>query len=187
MSETCGTLRAVNPTDPHWQEQGALTADALPHDVREWLLDEGSLTERLIQKTGGEFRVQRLAQQWLLPMPSERRLLNLADGEEALVREVALYCFGDPWVYARSVMPASTLSGSLGHLGELQNESLGALLFQNPQLQRGEFQLVELPADSDYIHGDYRQDRPAWARRSRFSLAGKPLIVSEVFLEKFQP
>jgi chorismate-pyruvate lyase len=49
------------------------------------------------------------------------------------------------------------------------------------------FQLALLPANSDYIHPSLRQQLPAWARRSRFTIAGKSLSVSEVFLQQFQP
>jgi chorismate--pyruvate lyase len=90
-------------------------------------------------------------------------------------------------VYARSVIPGSTLSGSLRHLRWLKNQSLGALIFQNPQLRRSGFQLALLPAGCDYIHPTLRQQESAWARRSRFTIAGKSLSVSEVFLQQFQP
>jgi chorismate--pyruvate lyase len=172
---------------PKWRDLKGFTSQELPHRVRSWLLDEGSLTERLIGASGGNFEVQRLSQGWCMPTLSERNLLHIPARQWALVREVVLRCHGQAWVYARSVIPGTTLSGSLRHLRWLQNQSLGALIFQNPRLQRSNFQLALLPAGCDYIHPTLRQQVPAWARRSRFTIAGKSLSVSEVFLQQFQP
>ena len=119
-------------------------------------------------------------------MLSESALLGLPTGQWALVREVVLRCFGEPWVYARSVMPATALAGKLRRLRRLQNQSLGALLFKHPQLVREAFEVTLLPAASCYVHSTIRQNQPAWARRSCFRLYGQRLLVSEVFLERFQ-
>jgi chorismate--pyruvate lyase len=173
--------------DPPWRDLETISSGQLPPGSRDWLLDEGSLTERLIAASSGDFRVERLSQSWQQPLLSERRLLGLAGRQRALIREVVLRCHGEPWVYARSVIPASTLTGSLRHLRHLQNQSLGAMIFQQPTLQRGAFQLARLPAQSRYIHPLVREDQPAWARRSRFTVEGKPLSVSEVFLQHFRP
>ena len=173
--------------DPDWRPLRRFTPIQLPRSTRQWLLDEGSLTQRLLQIPGGAFRVQRLHQRWQVPLPSERRLLGLAGRQLALVREVALHCEEQPWVFARSVIPAATVSGPLRHLRQLQNQSLGALIFQNPTLGRSPFELSLLPGNSDYIDPSLQQDQPAWARRSRFEVQGKFLLVSEVFLDAFRP
>ncbi|MDJ0877112.1 MAG: chorismate lyase [Halieaceae bacterium] len=173
-------------SNPTWYSPEQMQLRGLPGNVRPWLLDDTSLTERLLRKTGGDFRVQRLSQGWCRPQLSESRLLELSAGQWALVREVVLRCFDQPWVYARSVIPAATLSGELRRLRQLQNDSLGALLFRHPELSREAFEIAQLPAGSHYIHRDFRQDSPAWARRSRFVLHGRSVLVSEVFLERFQ-
>jgi chorismate--pyruvate lyase len=172
---------------PNWRDIKGFTSQELPHQVRSWLLDEGSLTERLISASNGNFEVQRLSQGWQLPALSERKLLKIPARQWALVREVVLRCHDQAWVYARSVIPGTTLSGSLRHLRWLKNQSLGALIFQNPHLQRSSFQLALLPANCNYVHPSLRQPLPAWARRSHFTIAGKSLSVSEVFLQQFQP
>ena len=177
-----------NPSrDPAWQSALRFDRGQLPSWAKDWLLHEGSLTQRLVQASGGHFRVQRLSQRWRQPLLSEQRLLGLRNREWALVREVALLCHDQPWVYARSVMPESILSGSMRRLRQLQNESLGALLFSNPSLERDSFEICQLDAGSRYIHESLRQQSPAWARRSRFWLGAAPLSVSEVFLEQLQP
>lgn len=173
--------------DPSWQPLSGFTHTQLPDSTRRWLLDEGSLTQRLQQSSGGAFQVQRLQQGWQLPLPSERRRLGLAGRQLALVREVVLLCQQQPCVFARSVIPRSTLGGSLRRLRQLQSQSLGALLFQNPQLSRSPFELALLPGHSTYISAALQQEPVAWARRSRFEIQGKQLLVSEVFLQAFQP
>jgi chorismate--pyruvate lyase len=173
--------------DPNWRPLTGYMHARLPASTRRWLLDQGSLTQRLLHSSGGAFRVQRLHQGWQLPLPSERRLLGLAGRQLTLVREVVLLCGEQPWVFARSVIPHMTLSGSLRRLRHLQNQSLGALLFQNPLLGRSPFELALLPGNSAYIDALLQQEASAWARRSRFELQGKQLLVSEVFLQAFQP
>jgi chorismate--pyruvate lyase len=163
-----------------------LTSAELPYDVREWLLDEGSLTEQLLKTSDGNFEVLRLRQEWSRPHLSEARLLDIPTGQEALVREVVLKCFEQPWVFARSVIPSRSLTGKLRHLRGLENKSLGALLFQDPSLQRNPFQVAHIPGDSSYIPAELQQDQPAWARRSRFVVQGNPLMVSEVFLQAYR-
>ena len=175
------------PKDPQWRLLPHVAKATLPADAPQWLLHEGSLTALLIDKSGGDFRVERISQRWQVPHPSERQLLGLPDRQWALVREVTLQCHNEAWVYARSVLPAATLAGPLRYLRRLRNESLGSLLFQDPNLKRGPFEIVQLPPYSAYIHASLRQPESAWARRSRFSLHGRPLSVSEVFLKQFQP
>ena len=173
--------------DPIWRSLHSFSSSQLPRETRHWLLDESSLTQRLVDASNGAFRVQRLRQHWHIPLPSERRLLKLSGRQLALVREVALLCSDESWVFARSVIPAASLTGSLRHLRQLQNQSLGALIFQNPRLERSPFELSLLPGNSAYIHPCLQQPETAWARRSRFVVQNRPLLVSEVFLRRFRP
>ena len=104
-----------------------------------------------------------------------------------MIREVALLLGDKPVVFARSVFPVSSLEGKLGHLRRLQNKSLGAILFQHPNMQRSPFELSHMPGDSEYLPIEFRQPAPAWGRRSRFDIEGRRLMVSEVFLQAFTP
>ena len=173
--------------DPRWLPLRSFNRAELPDRASHWLLNEGSLTEQLVNASGGDFRVQRLRQGWQQPLLSEQSLLGLPNRQWALVREVILVCFDQPWVYARSIIPQTTLNGPLRHLRRLQSESLGSLIFRQAGLQRSPFELALLPPMSPYIDASVRQADPAWARRSLFTIAGKPLSVSEVFLQRFQP
>jgi len=163
------------------------TSASLPADLRVWLTDNGSLTGQLVASGQGEFRVQRLYQGWEVPLPSERRLLDLPPRQLALVREVALWLDSNAVVFARSIFPISSLVGSLAHLRRLHNTSLGAILFKHPGMHRSPFDLAHMAGNSDYLPPGLQQSEPAWGRRSRFQIGGKKLMVSEVFLQAFTP
>ena len=174
-------------TEPRWRAENQYTRAALPAGLRGWLTEDGSLTGRLIELGRGEFRVQRLYQGWQVPLPSEQKLLALPPRQLALVREVALQLDQQTVVFARSVFPVSSLTGSLAHLRRLQNKSLGAILFRHPGMHRSPFELALMSGDSDYLPSSLHQGEPAWGRRSRFDIQGKQLLVSEVFLQPFTP
>jgi chorismate lyase len=180
------STRRIRP-EPNWRPIRHYTTAQLPPACRPWLLDDSSLTVRLVESGQGEFRVQRLYQGWQLPLPSERRLLEVPPKQRALVREVALMLADRTVVFARSVFPITSLTGDLAHLRYLQNKSLGAILFSNPGMRRGAFELACLPGESPYLPAELRQPGPAWGRRSRFRVNGKSLLVSEVFLQAFTP
>jgi chorismate--pyruvate lyase len=173
--------------EPQWRPVNQYTRATLPSGLRAWLTDDGSLTGRLIDLGRGEFRVQRLYQGWQVPLPSEKMLLALPSRQLALVREVALQLDRQTVVFARSVFPVSSLTGSLAHLRRLQNKSLGAILFRHPGMHRCPFELARMAGDSDYLPSALHQDEPAWGRRCRFEIQGKQLMVSEVFLQPFTP
>ena len=172
-------------TEPCWRQEARFTASDLPRDTRNWLLDDGSLTERLASL--GTFRVQRLWQGWQVPLPSEQQLLGQSMRRLALVREVMLLVDEAAVVFARSVFPASSLTGSLTHLRRLRNSSLGAILFAHPGMHRSPFELARVDGSCDYLPAHLHQADPAWGRRSRFEIEGKRLMVSEVFLQGFRP
>jgi chorismate--pyruvate lyase len=173
--------------EPRWQPLHYYRQSELPAVTRRWLLDEGSLTDHLVQTSGGQFQVERLIQGWQVPKPSERRLLRMRPRQVALVREVTLHCQGQPWVFARSIIPLATLQGPLGYLRKLQNQSLGSLLFRHSNLGRSPFELALLAPQHHYLPDHLRQDAAAWGRRSRFSVDNHHLMVSEVFLQAFRP
>jgi chorismate--pyruvate lyase len=144
-----------------------------PTEWYSWLVDSGSLTQRLIKKSHGDFKVEVVKQGWFLPTRSEAKALNMRSRQFALVREVRLKGNGKDWVYARSIIPATTLTGRQRQLRMLGNSSLGHLLFSDPSMKRGPLQISHLKLNDG---------RKLWARRSVFFLSNKPLLVCEVFL-----
>ncbi|MCP3907971.1 MAG: chorismate lyase [Oceanicoccus sp.] len=176
-----------HPTESNWQDYHHFTSSQLPGSVRPWLLDRGSLTQRLIKSSRGQFKVQVLKQQWQRPRLSEATLLGMQHREMAIIREVALLCGGQPWVFARSVMPASSLVGRLRRLRKFNDSSLGEMLFRDPSMQRHPFQIASIEGNSSQLPASLQQETTLWGRRCRFELATKPIMVSEIFLPAFKP
>ena len=181
-------IMPVNHAEISWYSMLSQTDYRVPKLWRDWLFDAGSLTQRLLDASGGELSVHVIKQQFQVPSLSERHILGLADRQQALVREVLLRGAGQPWVFARSVIPFTTLSGRLRKLRQLDNQPLGALLFNDPTMTREAVEVACVNADNNQLPcrslGD---ESPVWGRRSVFRLDKKPLLVAEFFLPSFEP
>lgn len=153
--------------------------------MQDWLMDSGSLTARLIARSSGQFKVQLVRQIIGLPSRNECHVLGMKRPTLALIREVILCGKGDPWVFARSILPLASLTGQLRHLRKQGTRPLGAFLFSQPQLTRSAIAVAQISRDHAYVPGDLVGDQLLWGRRSVFYLQQKPLLVSEVFLPAF--
>lgn len=147
-------------------------------DWLDWLTDSSSLTRRLKHTSGQRFHVQLLQQRLIRPALNESRLLGLGTQEQALVRQVILHGAGQPWVFARTVIPLSTLNQGNRHLMLLGNRSLGSVLFKNARTRRTSQEITRQHPDfcAPFI----------WGRRSTFEIGQAPLLVTELFLEPFR-
>lgn len=152
---------AWSPAVPHTLAQA-------PAWMRPWLTEPGSLTQRLKQCCGGPFELRVLSEIDVTLPEDAASLMGLENGVLALAREVHLCCDNMPCIHARSLMPATTLTGACAALGELGNRPLGDALFAYAGLERGP---IEIAATAD-----------GWARRSVFRIDGAPLLVAEWFL-----
>lgn len=168
-----------------WRPARRWSAAELPAPWRRLLADRSSLTARLRRQAGGRLAVELIRQAVVPPHPMEARFLGLPPRRAALVREVFLGAPGRRWVYARSVIPLPVLVGrrrALRHLGE---RPLGAVLFADPDLERGEPEIARLPASA--VPGLAGGVGRLWARRSRFRAGTWTLLVLEVFLPDYRP
>jgi chorismate--pyruvate lyase len=154
--------------------------------LHRWLSDTGSLTARVISACPGQFRVRVLWQGWGRPLESERRALGLKRDGVALIREVELQCDDEAWVFARTVIPASSLQGEARRLTLLGSRPLGAVLFADPGTRRGRMEVARIDRRHALFQGacGHWQTRPTelWGRRTLFCYRGKPLLVNEIFL-----
>lgn len=116
---------------------------------------------------------------------SEALVLGIDFGERCLIREVILCGHSQHWVFARSVLPLSSLTGTLRHLRKQGARPLGAFLFSQPHLQRSPIALSLISSHHGYVPAELLGDAAVWGRRSIFSIDNKPLLVSEVFLPEF--
>jgi chorismate--pyruvate lyase len=170
----------------HWRDaKGCL----LPENLQSWLLDPDSLTARLTSHCH-QFRVELLGQRIEDCQQSEAVAL-IPLGEKVLVREVLLFCDDKPQVFARSLLPLSSLTGAEQTLANLGTQSLGQVLFNNPSLERQTIEVAEFDTASSVGKLAQKLQLPSeqlsfpenlWGRRSIFVLENKPLMVAEVFL-----
>ena len=169
-----------------WQPSKRLTNLQLPLVKKDWLLDQGSLTERLTQLSEGHFRVKLVSQSVAKPRLDESRALGLKTTQMAVIREVVLQGGQEDWVFARSVIPLSSLKGKLRHLHYLNNQSLGSKLFQDPNLKRSQFEVYHQKSINSSNIGKSDEKTAYWGRRSVFHLYNQPLLVAEIFLPSFE-
>jgi chorismate--pyruvate lyase len=150
------------------------------------LLDPGSLTRRLREACPGQFRVGVLREYWARPLLSEAQLLGVEPGRYVWTREVQLFCDVQPWVFARTMIPAATLRGGEQRLKRLGDRPLGELLFTDPCAQRGKVQIARITPGQRLHRRAFGvlAEAPAaiWGRRSLFRIDGRPLLVCEIFL-----
>ncbi len=156
----------------------------LPEHLKSWLLDPSSLTARLKQHCH-EFKVEVLGQKIEQCAPEEATL-DIHAGEEVLVREVLLYCDEKPHVFARSLLPLSSLTGEEEKLAHLGSQPLGQVLFNHPNLQRKCIEVASFSTQSSVARlaqaCQLTLTDDLWGRRSTFVIDDKPLIVAEIFL-----
>ena len=148
-------------------------------DQRSWLLDRSSLTKRLISCSQKTFEVRVSFEGVARLFQHEKKVLKCAS-DSAWIREVELIVDGETWVFARSAVPLSTLTGDDLKLRHLGNKPLGHLLFSSPRYQRNQFEVGQTI--------NHRGDK-CWGRRSIFSCMNKQsrpthktLLVSETFM-----
>ncbi|VAW70108.1 Chorismate--pyruvate lyase [hydrothermal vent metagenome] len=170
-------------TGLHWRKRSHVFFSRLEPVIRSWLFDTGSLTARLIDHCDGGFSVKVLSVKRQVPTADEIMALGLIPGKLALIRQVILYCDDRPLVYARTVIPLSSLRGALRGLVLLGNKPLGAVLFADKSMRRKPLEVTLLKKGHPcYGWTQHKGSEPVWGRRSVFTLKGKDLLVSEFFL-----
>lgn len=187
-NEETGLPKAVRYLSPSltWQPLRLIARNQRPSlAMQSWLRDSGSLTARLIAYSGGQFKVQVVRQIIGLPNHNECQALGMKQPALALIREVILCGKGAPWVFARSILPLASLTGSLRHLRKQNTRPLGAYLFRQPELIRSAIAVTQISRDHAYVPTALMGNDLLWGRRSVFYLQQKPLLVSEVFLPAF--
>ncbi|PKM22342.1 MAG: chorismate--pyruvate lyase [Gammaproteobacteria bacterium HGW-Gammaproteobacteria-14] len=160
----------------HWQPAQRV---AVPADIGNWLTDSSSLTRRL--QRFGHFSVTPLSQRVVRPQPAEALMLRQPPQHRALIREVLLYLDDSAVVFARSILPLTSLKGANRVLGHMARRSLGAELFRAPAAERRAIWLARIPPHRLPL----AVTETCWGRQSLFYKRGQPLLVAEVFLPGF--
>jgi chorismate--pyruvate lyase len=171
---------------------------AAPRGILPWLTDHHSLTAA-VRARCGELRVQVLRQGLGRVLRDEAPMVGVRPGARVWVREVALVADGVPWVWARSVARPGDLRTAWRDLAGLGNRSLGAALFADPRVGRGNLLARALDwrdprgraAGRDLLGARVmaagasgRGSAPLsafWGRRSLFCRGQGRIMVTEVF------
>ena len=138
----------------------------------------------MIDLCGKDFSVRVISQQWQKLTAEEALAMSLKHVPSALVRQVLLCCGDKPLIYARTVIPLTTIQGAQRRYANMGSRPLGAMLFADRTMRREDVQVAILPASHE-ANQFSKADVPVWGRRSVFRVAGKPLLVSEYFLPDF--
>ena len=158
--------------------------------LRSLLLDRGSLTRRLVALSTAGFHVRVDSMRWTMPRIAEALATCESWRRLALVREVTLMDGDRPMVYARSIIPRAVLVGSYRRLAHLGQRPLGELLFSDPDVRRGNTRLLRLSRNAPLFAA--AEARAAarlpefWGRCTLFYIHKRPLLVTEIFLDKFE-
>jgi chorismate--pyruvate lyase len=151
--------------------------------ISDWLFHTESLTERLVAHTK-RFTLQLIGEQSGFAQLHEIALLSddpqELDPQSWICREVLLLGDNQPWVFARSIIPAELWQDSFN---DLHTQPLGQRLFTDPRFQRQPFEVSHLLAPNPIFEKlSLGADSELWARRSIFLFNQYKMLVCEVFL-----
>ncbi|HEX5057545.1 MAG TPA: chorismate lyase [Gammaproteobacteria bacterium] len=167
--------------EKNWRTLRDFDRGRIPAAVLDWILDSHSLTQRVRAFCGDTpFRVRVLSLRYRPASTAESCVLKIKPGLSVLDRQVQLCCDERPLVYARSLLPVTLFTGRQQRLKFQGSKSLGATLFSDPSVTRGELQVASVAAGN--IPGAEPAEQAVWGRRSVFRIQGKPLLVAEFYL-----
>lgn len=171
-------------SDTPWHDAAAHPdLDQLSPLLKRWLLDPGSLTERL-QRHAHSFQVD-VQHHGAGPLTAdEHQAIAPWHEHNSQCREVLLCDAQTPLVFARSVIPTAP-DGLLHALQHIGDSPLGEALFTHPEVTTGAFELAHFPVSSQIGVLNQRLtgiSATIWGRRRNFYVAETPVLVAEVFL-----
>ena len=151
--------------------------------LKNWLLDTGSLTERL-QSQCTSFHLTIIGQQQSHITPEEFQRVRASQQQfspkEWQVREVILWGDNQPWVFARSIIPQRLCESDFINLN---TKPLGQLIFNDKRFERMPFEVTNMcPSKTFQAQLHLSTEMDLWGRRSVFNFENLKMSVSEVFL-----
>ncbi len=170
--------------DAAWQPVARV--DAAPAHLRGLLTEMGSLTARLRELCGPDFRVKVLAEERQPLGVREAGLLGMAPASPGFVRAVHLCCGARALVFACTLAPAGELDGRDRWLAELGSGAVGDHVFGSGDGGRGCLEIASVPPSAPLVRYAMRGESPPemalWARRSRLYAGPLEFEVMECFL-----
>jgi len=159
-------------THLHWRAPKQIPLQQIDPHLLPWLRNPDSFTATMKAASEQNVEIKVISQRWGLPQHTEAIKLGIPLRENVLIREVEIWGDNKPWVYARTIIPRSTLTGKERRLINLGNKPIGELIFNDPSLERTPFEWVHLKENQ----------KIQWGRRSIFYINKKPLLVTEFLL-----
>ena len=138
--------------------------------VLSWLSESGPITNRI--KLSQKFELELLNDE-IDEISKEEELFLNSVSETFRVRRVILLGNNTPVVYAKSIIPSSTIENGLSSLGKIGNAPLGDILFTP-----GVFTKLEMVCASFLS----KEKNVYWGRKIKYSVNSEPISVMEVFL-----
>ena len=138
--------------------------------ILSWLLESGPITNRI--KLSQEFELELLNGE-IDEISKEEELFLNSVSKTFRVRRVILLGNKTPVVYAKSVIPTSTIENGLSSLGKIGNAPLGDILFTP-----GVFTKLDMVCASFLS----KEKNVYWGRKIKYSVNSEPISVMEVFL-----
>ena len=138
--------------------------------ILSWLSESGPITNRI--KLSQKFELELLNDE-IDEISKEEELFLNSFSQTFRVRRVILLGNNTPVVYAKSVIPSSTIENGLSSLGKIGNAPLGDILFTP-----GVFTKLEMVCASFLS----KEKNVYWGRKIKYSVNSEPISVMEVFL-----
>lgn len=167
-----------------WYSRSVLSAKLPSRRFREWLCDGHSMTRRM-RRIHQHVSIDVISHKHNLPTLEEAVALKIKPTNLCSIREIVMWCDGQPWLYARTVMPFSALVGNMARLRYLGTRPLGQFLFQNSAIARSQFQFTAITPEDEIFHKAVPIGWTAqklWARRSSFTIRQHAILLTEIFL-----
>jgi chorismate lyase len=171
-------------TPPLWRQHQNFIHQTIPEEIKTWIYESGSLTQRLRLEYGSGVCVSILRQGWHLPFINECSILGIRRGHHAMIREVVLHVDNMPLILARSVIPVATIKIAQRNLSHIGNRPLGEIIFSYPNLHRLSLEIAAPKSINWSIPSKNRfnLEQSIWGRRTEYAIPTETMLVSEFFL-----
>ena len=154
-----------------WNTYEAIEHELTNTEIKSWLLEQGPITKRI--KSIAEFRLELIQDELSDATDDEILFLKIAS-EEIRIREVILYGNENPIVFARTIIPNTTIEKGLKELGKIGNKPLGDILFEK-----------DIFSKEDIVFATFKDEESLfWGRKIKYTVKDQPFSVMEVFLIK---
>ena len=148
-----------------WSNQKEIK-QSVPTSLLPWLEYSESMTARMKSRST-TYSIAVLEEGWRVPEPDVQNKLALSPDELIWLRGVQITCDEKPVMLAKSFFPKPFLNQFEEGITSLGENSLGEILFTQPDLTR-----------SDFEFGYFSM----WARQSVLNITSKAFLLREFFI-----